>query len=69
MMTHNDDDGDDDDEVGDGDWWKMSPSGKCTRSVQPSDKPALLDQQQDQWSYLRKMILLFQIILAQNDWE
>merc|ERR1712055_560546 len=30
--------------------------GFCTRSLQQSDKPALLDQQQNQWSNLSQII-------------
>merc|ERR1711971_309223 len=40
--------------------------GFCTRSLQQGDKPALLDQQQNQWRNLFQMIKFWMILLAKE---
>ena len=47
----------------------MLHTGFCARSVQQSDKSALLDQEQDQRSNLFQMILTQDNILAKIIWN
>ena len=47
----------------------MKHTGFCARSVQQSDKSALLDQEQDQRSNLFQMILTQDNILAKIIWN